>query len=182
MDGLQYGAVSAFETSMGINGKSQWIKVCWRSHSGKIYHLHDEVDCSDIQFWLENVDVPLLYKQLYGPTTLPFKLPATHYQLVIGSISIALDLALILKAGDEQAAILMDNELNTFIGHFNSQSEKKNRKDGLVHNWKTSIAGHIISVEMDLGSAGSTFLKKLLKWLNGFEQVAKVVVGNTPDS
>lgn len=178
MWGLQYEAISTFETSLGINGQSQWVKICWRSKSGKIYQLHDEIDCNDIEFWLENVDVPLLYKQLYGPATLPFKLPATHYLLVIGSISISLELVITLKEEREKDLPFIDKEVNNFINRYNEQSEKKDRKDGVIHNWKTSIHQNDIEIEMDLGSAGAAFFKKLLKWLNGFEQIEKVVVGN----
>jgi hypothetical protein len=39
-----------------------------------------------------------------------------------------------------------------------------------------------IIAELDLGSAGAAFFKKLLKWLNGFEQIEKVVIGNTPEN
>ncbi len=182
MDNVTYGAVSSYETSMGINFQSQWVKVCWKSKSGKIYQLHDDVNCHDIEFWLENVNVPLLYKQLYGPTTLPFKLPAMHFSLVIGSISISLEIIIRLKEGFEKHLTIMEKEVSAFINQFNNQSEKKNRKDGVVHNWKTIVRQNSIHVDMDLGSAGAAFLKKLLKWLNGIEQIEKVIVGHTPDS
>lgn len=179
---LSYDYISSFETSLGINGEIQWVKVCWKSKSGKIYQLHDEVDCHDIDFWLENVDVPLLYKQLYGPTTLPFKLPTTHFSLVIGSISISLEIIITLKAGFENKLTVIEKEVSAFINQFNIQSEKKNRKDGVIQNWKTIVRQNSIHVDMDLGSAGASFLKKLLKWLNGFEQIEKVMVGHTPES
>lgn len=182
MYNVTYGNVSSYETSMGINHQDQWVKVCWKSKSGKVYQLHDDVDCHDIEFWLENVDVPLLYKQLYGPTTLPFKLPATHFSLVIGSISISLEIIIRLKEGFEKHLTIMEKEVSAFINQFNNQSEKKNRKDGVVHNWKTIVRQNSIHVDMDLGSAGAAFLKKLLKWLNGIEQIEKVIVGHTPDS
>jgi hypothetical protein len=182
MDNLNYGNKSSYETSMGINFQDQWIKVCWKSKSGIIYHLHDEVDCNDIEFWLEGIDLPLLYQQLYGPTTLPFKIPPVHYQLVVGSISISLDLMVKLKEAYLNDIQEMETQLNTFIAGFNAKSEKKDRKDGVVHNWRTRIEGLQIIAELDLGSAGAAFFKKLLKWLNGFEQIEKVIVGNTPEN
>ena len=179
---LSYNQVSFLETTLGVNHESQFVKVCWRSKSGKIYHLHDEVDCNDVEFWLEGVDVPLVYKQLYGPTALPFKLPPTHYQLVIGSISISLDLKVVLKEAQSQTIGQLAQNMDDFIDGFNAKSLKKDRKDGIVHNWKTTTQGRNLLVEMDLGSAGSAFLKKMLKWLNGFECVEKVVVGTTADN
>jgi hypothetical protein len=134
MYNVTYGNVSSYETSMGINYQDQWVKVCWKSKSGKVYQLHDNVDCQDIEFWLENVDVPLLYKQLYGPTTLPFKLPTTHFSLVIGSISISLEIIITLKAGFENKLTVIEKEVSAFINQFNIQSKKKGRKDGVIHN------------------------------------------------
>jgi hypothetical protein len=178
---LDYNKISSFEITLGVNYNSQFVRVCWKSKLGRVYHLHDEVDCNDIEFWLEGVDVPLLYKQLYGPTTLPFKLPPTNYQLVVGSISISLELKVLLKKEHTNNLAFVENELNSFIRDFNAKSEKRDRNDGIIHNWTTSINEVEIKVELDIGSAGASFLKKLLKWLNGFEQVEKVVVGNTPD-
>ena len=179
---LTYDTISSYETNMGVNSHNQAVRICWRSKSGKIYHLHDEVDCNDVEFWLEGVDVPLVYKQLYGPTALPFKLPPTHYQLVIGSISISLDLKVVLKEAQSQTIGQLAQNMDNFIDGFNAKSLKKDRKDGIVHNWKTTTQGRNLLVEMDLGSAGSAFLKKMLKWLNGFECVEKVVVGTTADN
>jgi hypothetical protein len=179
---LKYDLNSSYETSMGINFKNQTVRICWKSKSGRIYHLHDEVDCNDIEFWLEGVDVPLVYRQLYGPSALPFKLPTTHYQLVVGSISISLELMVLLKKERTKDLDFVENELNSFIAAFNAKSEKKDRKEGIVHNWKTSANGFEVKTELDLGSAGAGFLKKLLKWLNGFEQIEKVVVGNTTET
>jgi len=179
---LDFKKVSCFETTLGVNYKSQFVQVFWKSRSGKIYHLHDEVDCNDIEFWLEGVDVPLVYRQLYGPSALPFKLPTTHYQLVVGSISISLELMVLLKKERTKDLDFVENELNSFIAAFNAKSEKKDRKEGIVHNWKTSANGFEVKTELDLGSVGAGFLKKLLKWLNGFEQIEKVVVGNTTET
>ena len=119
---LKYGKNSSFETSMGVNYHNQAVRICWRSKSGKIYHLHDEVDCNDVEFWLEGVDVPLVYKQLYGPTALPFKLPPTHYQLVIGSISISLDLKVVLKEAQSQTIGQLAQNMDDFIDGFNAKS------------------------------------------------------------
>lgn len=177
---LKYGQVSSFETSMGINYKNQIVSICWTSKSGKIYQLHEEVDCWDIKFWLEGVDVPLVYKQLYGPTALPFKIPATHYELIVGSISIVLDISILLKREFTSEISNIKTELGSFIAGFNAKSEKKGRKDGIIHNWNIIRNGFSLIVELDLGSAGAGFLKKFLKWLNMFQYIEKVEVGNTP--
>jgi hypothetical protein len=175
---LSYGKVSAYETSMGINHHNHWIKICWQSKSGKIYHLHDEVDCQDIEFWLEGVDVPLVYKQLYGTSTLPFKLSNIHYTLLVGSISIALELVIFIKEGNVGSTEQILKEFDVFIVQYNALSEKKDRRYGVVHNWFIYVHGTIVTINLDLGSAGAQFLKKFLTWCNKFEQIEKVVVGN----
>lgn len=175
---LKYSEISFFETSMGINHHNHWIKICWQSKSGKIYHLHDEVDCQDIEFWLEGVDVPLVYKQLYGTSTLPFKLSNIHYTLLVGSISIDLELVIVIKEDCVGSTEQILKEFDVFIVQYNALSEKKERKYGVVHNWSITVHGTIVTINLDLGSAGAQFLKKFLTWCNKFEQIEKVVVGN----
>jgi hypothetical protein len=63
---LIYDTISSFASgvSVGIWGNS--IKICWKSKSGVIYKLTNEViDCNDIEFWMEGLDAKLYHQQLY---------------------------------------------------------------------------------------------------------------------
>jgi hypothetical protein len=61
---------------------------------------------------------------------------------------------------------LVSKQIDDFIADFNHKSEKKDRKDGVVHNWKREFINDKLVYELDLGSTGVSFIKKLLTFLN----------------
>lgn len=157
-----------------------WIDVmiAWQSKSGTIFHPGDEVaDCNDIKFWFEDLNPQLVVSQMYPDGKVPFKLKNLSYELVIQHLDIDMRLRLFLRpekldVGNEAIAAIDD-----FIGKANEKSEKNDRKDGVVHNWKRQQAAEVITYEVDMGSTGLVFFKKLLKFLSGLDLFIKVEVG-----
>jgi hypothetical protein len=69
------------------------------------------------------------------------------------------------------------DEISQFINEFNEDSAMNDRKDGVVHNFHVVVEGEQIKLEMDLGSAGIEFYKRLLKKLSTMNCFSKVSIG-----
>ena len=65
----------------------------------------------------------------------------------------------------KNASAIID-DIDKMIDDYNIKSEKKDRKDGVVHNWKSKAEADKLIYEIDTGSAGAVFLKKLLQYLS----------------
>src|SRR5262245_23717363 len=62
----EQGPISRFNTRIYINHHWNPISFLWKSKSGRIYELNDsDIDCNDIEFWFEGLDVNLFLKQLF---------------------------------------------------------------------------------------------------------------------
>lgn len=86
-----------------------------------------------------------------------------------------LQLTLNAKPGEDPDTIIV--KLNQFLNDFNAASEKRDRKDGVVHNWKfKKQEPNTIVYDIDLGSVGYSFLKKLLQRLSKHQQLTKVLL------
>jgi hypothetical protein len=141
------------------------VKIKWKSKSGRIYKFEDEdIDCDDVEFWFDDLDATLVHKYLYLKVTLPFKLKDLTYNLVVTRINMECNLEMVLKENLEHE--LVTKQIDDFIADFNHKSEKKVRKDGVVHNWKIEFINDKLIYELDLGSTGVSFIKKLLTFLN----------------
>lgn len=145
-----------------INHNWNPISILWKSKSGNDYKLHStDIDSTDIEFWFEHLDTLLYLKQLYPNSELPFELKDLSYKLTVTRLNMDCDLLLKVKSGFNKENII--NELSDFIEKFN-KSSRANTKYGVVHNFKNKIENETnILFEMDLGSAGVFFLKKILK-------------------
>ncbi|MGN6435812.1 MAG: hypothetical protein ACTHMM_04730 [Agriterribacter sp.] len=151
------------------------ITMVWKSKSGRIYKPGDtDIDCSDIEFGLEGIDPVLYYRQMYPKAELPFKLKNLSYQLVINRLN--MDCTVEMKLKKEALANAEDllKRIDSFIDQFNEKSVKKDREDGVVHNWRHHIDNNKLVYEIDTGFAGPALMKKLLPFLsslNCFETV-----------
>ena len=161
-----------------INHNWNPITIYWKSKTGKDYKLHDtEIDGSDIEFWFESLDAELYLKQLYPNITLPFKLKDLSYELAI--IRLNLDCTIILEVKNEAISTIpaIVNSVDSFIDQFNQKSEKKDGEEGFIHNWKHDINNiNTIVYDLDLGSAGFSFFKKLFSYLSKLSAFTKVRV------
>ncbi len=164
---LSYGLVSSFETSIFINYNYLFVKVCWRSKSGIVYNMGDEnIDCADIEFWIEGIDPLLVRKYLYPKYNNPFNLNNLSYELRVESLQIDLVVEAELKSGCGVPINTIAHEIDGFAEEYNHRADKSNGKIDPVHKWKTSALEGRAKVEFDLGLSGMTFMPKFLKHLS----------------
>lgn len=167
------GPISQYSHNFYFNHNWEKLTIKWKSRTSRIYEFHDtDIDCDDIEFWFDNLDVALVHKYLYPKVSLPFKLKDLTYELVVTRINMDCSIEMHLKEGIESEISI--KQIDNFIADFNEKSEKKDRKDGVVHNWKREFVDDKIVYELDLGSTGAVFLKKLFLYfskLNTFEKI-----------
>jgi hypothetical protein len=134
-----------------------------------------DIDCADISFSIEGLDPVRVHRQLYPGDTLPFKLKNLSFELVVERLNIQTIIEMTVKEGADPAAII--SRVDAFIQGFNDCSLKKDRVDGVVHNWKTQVERDKVTYDIDTGYAGPALLKKLLPFLSDmgdFKRVALV--------
>lgn len=151
------------------------VFMVWKSRSGRIYKPGDtDIDCNDIEFGLEGLNPVLYQKQMYPKAELPFKLKNLSYQLVINRLNMDCVMEMKFKKDAPVNAEDIINSIDSFIDQFNEKSVKKNREDGVVHNWRHHTENDKLVYEIDTGFAGPALMKKLLPFLsslNCFEVV-----------
>jgi hypothetical protein len=169
--------VSKIDLKLYVNHNWNPIKITWKSKSGRIYNYDDtDIDCADIEFSFEGLDIALYQKQMYPKDPLPFKLKGLSYELVVERLNVNSTINMELR---KDAAIDTDSvirQIADFINDYNTKSEKKDRKYGVVHNAKFSFENGQIKCDIDFGSAGVSFLKKLLQAISEMNHFAKVVI------
>lgn len=170
----QSDVVSQFSQNIFVNHETiLGVLIKWKSKSGRIYKLEDtDIDCDDAEFWFENLDATLVYKYLYPKVSLPFKLKNLTYELIVTRINMDCTLEMALK--EDVATVNIKKQIDDFIADFNEKSEKKDRKDGVIHNWKRKFVDSKLVYELDLGSTGVVFLKKLLVYFSKLEVFKKI--------
>ena len=170
--------VSEMPINIYINHNWNPAKMKWKSKSGRIYDKTDtDIDCDDIIFWFEDLDPPLYFKQLYPNQQLPFKLKYLTYELVVLRLNLECELDLFVKDASVADIPSLIERIDAHMHQFNEQSEKKDREDGVVHHWKTTVEDNRIEYVIDMGSAGFTFMKKLLRFLSKLNAFDKVEIG-----
>lgn len=143
------------------------VTILWRSKSRRIYKIEDsDVDCDDIEFWFEDLDVALIHRQMFPNVKLPFKLKDLSYELVVTRINMDCTIQIQLKENCSSNAEDIVAEIDGFIADFNNKSEKKGRVHGVIHHWKSQAENGKLVYEIDLGSTGPNFFKKLLPYLS----------------
>ncbi len=159
--------ISKLAFSIYVNHNWDPVTVLWKSKAGRVYKIEDtDIDCNDLEFWFEGIDVALIHRQMFPKVTLPFKLKDLSYELVITRINLDCTLELQLKKGQLEHAEAIIQKIDDFINDFNIKSEKKDRKYGVVHNWKSAVEDTTLIYDIDLGSVGPYFFKKLLPFFS----------------
>lgn len=169
--------ISKLPFQIFINNNWNPVTILWRSKSGRIYDMGDtDIDCDDIEFWFEGLEPVLYHKQLYPKDELPFKLKDLSFELVVTRLN--LDCTIEMHLPEEQVAKAPEviREIDAFIEDFNNKSEKQDRKYGVIHNWRRQVVEQRIVYEIDLGSAGPLFFKKLLPFLSKLKSFSKVEI------
>jgi hypothetical protein len=170
------GEISRTQATIYINHNwNSKAQICWKSKSGRIYEMTDgDIDCNDITMWFEGLEPDLYYRQLYPKDQLPFKLKDLTYKLKINRIQTDCEMLLTLKKEEVINAEIFLNGIYNFINEYNIASEQKDRKTGVVHNASGGTNGNKITLNIDIGSAGAVFFKKLFNYfsmLGAFEEV-----------
>lgn len=169
------GKISSLGLNIYVNHNWNPVTVVWTSKSGRIYDVNDtDIDCSDIEFGFEGLDPLLYHQQLYPKAELPFKLKDLSYEMVVTRLNMECTVEMQLKIEEIGNVRAILDKTDKFIDNFNTLSEKKDRKDGVVHNWKRRIEENTLIYEIDTGFSGPVFIKKLLLFLsklNAFEKV-----------
>lgn len=164
---VETGKVSKIAFNIYVNHNWNPVTVLWKSKSGRIYKLEDtDIDCEDVEFWFEELDVALIHRQMFPNVKLPFKLKDLSYELIVTRINMDATIELQLKAEQLNDVQKIELEIDNFITGFNEKSEKKDRLHGVIHNWKTRMEGDKMIYDIDLGSTGPYFFKKLLPHLS----------------
>lgn len=172
---VEVGEVSKIAISIYVNHNWNPVTVLWKSKSGRIYKLEDtDIDCDDIEFWFEELDVALIHRQMFPNVKLPFKLKDLSYELVVTRINMDATIELQLKSEHINDTKRIELEIDNFIAEFNEKSEKKDRMHGVIHNWKTRVEGDKMIYDIDLGSTGPYFFKKLLPELSKMNYFTRV--------
>lgn len=170
------GEVSEFMQSIYINHNWNPVKIIWKSHSGRIYGLDDEdIDCNDIEFHFEHLDTLLYHRQLYPKAELPFRLKDLTYELVVLRLNRDCTIDMTLREHCDPKSLR--DQIDNFINAFNEKSIKKGCKDGVVNNSKRTIENNHLIYDIDTGSGGFIFEKKLLLFLSKLDSFEKVEVG-----
>jgi hypothetical protein len=159
-----------------INHNWNPVTIYWKSKTGKDYKLHDTaIDSNDIVFWFETLNTELYVQQLYPGQQLPFTIKGLPFELVVTRINMDCTLLLTVKEDHAGNILSIEKQVHTFIDKYNQQSEKSG-KDGVIHNSSSAVAGNVIHYEIDLGSVGVGFFKKLLQQLAKMDAFTKVVI------
>lgn len=170
--------VSTLGTSLFVNHKWQMVKICWKSKSGKIYKPSDDFLCEDVRFWLEGLDIELLFRQLYGESILPFKTDVLDYDLIIGAIGVNLEVKLFVAESSLYELQSIADLLIEWFESFNSTNRQLSKKSGIVQNRLPEVSNKIIQFSIDLGESGSYFMNKLLIKLSSLRKIEKAILGD----
>lgn len=172
---VESGTISKLPFFIYVNHNWNPVTVLWKSKSGRIYKLEDtDIDCDDIEFWFEYLDVALIHQQLFPNVKLPFKLKDLSYELVVTRINMDSTIELQLKEECLTDTENITDVIDRFIAGFNESSEKKDRKYGVIHHWKSTVEGYKLIYDIDLGSTGPLFFKKLLPELSKLKYFTRV--------
>jgi hypothetical protein len=173
------GPVSALSISIFNNHHWNFVLIHWQAKSGRVYDTSDtDIDSTDIEFWIEGIDVAMYHRQMYPKATLPFKLKNLSYELVVTRLNIDCTITAIVKPEAANNREAIGKELTDFIESLNLASETKDRKDGVKHSALAKAEGaNILLLEMDMGSAGAAFVKKLLNTMSTLNYFTSVEIG-----
>lgn len=168
------GEVSVIRTAISILPEFiDNIEFCWRSKTGKIIATTDEdFDSEDLECWIEGLKPALYWAQVSSTIhNHPFQkdLP---FELIVRNFGTLMKLTIDVSTINATEAI--SESLHRLITQHNEKSEAQDRKNGVIHNHNSHTEGNTIILNIDLGSAGVPFIKKLLKKLSEFTEVQHV--------
>ena len=166
---------STLKLSFSVTVNDLPIIIGWESQSGRIYKIDDtDIDPSDIQFCFEELDIAWMLRYMKPKNPLPFKLRGLSYDLIVELIQLDCHIEINLTDTRQRATESYIETINQFISGYNEKSESQNRKMGIIHNWNFSFDEENIYYDIDLGSTGPDFMKKLLMMLSDLGAFKKI--------
>ncbi len=164
--------------SFSINGSFNPITICWKSKTGRIYETSDEdIDCNDIEFWFEDLDVAKVHELLHPKQTIPLALKNLNFKLELNNLNTNLELVAFLKSEFSDQIVDIANKTCDFVNEYNKVSERSsNEERGFVHYIKFDVEDSCIKFLIDSGSAGMPFLKQLLRTFSKWNAFEKVII------
>lgn len=151
--------------------------IKWQSKSGKIYGIADEdIDCNDIEFWFDNLNVEEVYKALYPKINTPFKLKNLNYELKVYSMNLNALIRMHLKPECLTEVDSFRVKIDDFIVQINENTVKKDSKYAVLHDWESKIDDGFLDYNLKIGDHGVSFLKKLFKFLSDLNCFDEVVM------
>jgi len=170
------GEISVIRTAISILPEFiDNINFYWKAKSGKIISTTDETfDEDDLEYWIEGLKPALYWEQVSSTVqNHPFQkdLP---FRLIVQNFGVLMNLN--IDISDTNEVPLVKERLQNLIENFNRRSEEKNRKNGVVHNYSFQECNHTVTLNIDLGSAGIPFVKKILKNLADNGKVDQVML------
>ncbi len=174
----QREAVSSMQLQIGVADNGNTLTICWKSKSGRIYEPGDaDIDCNDIEFWFEKLDILLYNQQMFPKQSLPFKLKDLGYELIINRLHMESILTITVRpeAAGQRLAII--EAIDEMVNALNDASEPDDFADGFVDAKMRMLQGDC-NIEYTLveGTEDSRFFKQLFTYLKKTGVVEKVVV------
>ena len=172
------GETSEILFNLYVNHHWNNLIIFWKSKSGRIYDISDtNIDIDDVEFDFENLEVELFKTQLQPKLQLSFDTSGFNYKLILTQINLNATFRLTLKPESEFEINAIIDEVENFIKNYNIASESNQRKDGVIHNVKSSINNNqVIYFEIDLGSTGTVFLQSFLSFLSDLNKLLIVEI------
>lgn len=171
------GETSKLTFRIFVNHHWNSIVIQWKSKSGRIYAIDEtDIDCDDIEFSFEHLDVAEYHKQFYPNDELPFKLKGLTYELLVTRLNMEAVIEMVLKKESIADVQNIITKINEFIEDYNRKVLKGPKDNGVVHNWVWNIIDDKLICDIDTGSAGPRFYKKLLPFLSKLEAFVRVEI------
>lgn len=150
------------------------LSFCWKSISGKIVSTDDEAfDAKDMECWLEGLQPALYWQQTATEKrSHPFTLKNLPFPVrVLGFDTYT---SLTIQFRDATDTNQISKRIAAAIEKYNTESEGKQRANGVIHNFSSRLFEKKIEYRIDTGSAGILAINKIvaaLKNVNGIEEM-----------
>ena len=152
------------------------ISFCWKSKTGAIIQTTDEeFDEEDLVCWMEGLKPSEYWSQVATEKKAhPFQVAGLPYELKVFDYGTDMELRIFTDGSLPNEVI--KNTITTTIETFNSNTEKHQRKDGVVHNYQYEESDGFLCARIDTGSAGIPIINKVLKSLVKHTDIGKIEI------
>jgi hypothetical protein len=156
--------------------------IKWKSPNVTPIYPQDEVLEENIEFWFEDLEVAAAQREWRAvPPKLGFKLDKPRFELKLDHFNEHFYLLILYKENNEDTVKSTLQMLNQMLNDWNEASLAKNRRLGIVHNWKDEkTTSNYLQFYIDFGSASEKLLKQILEALNDTEGITEITITSYP--